>query len=206
LARLETITETVLKPIDWPARVVEVGNKVRDALAEKDPKRGKEFEGSIKTAQERVANRIREVVKQLAAIPKPVQFGEKGVMKLAKEWRQEGGGAEFHQDGAGGDAALRIKAIGNASASWRKTLNVPAGSYRFEAKVRTAGVSGEGAGLRISGGDRSKMKFVKGDSEWQTVEFPFDSGGGDVTLVAELRADKGEAWFQNESLQLVQLQ
>jgi hypothetical protein len=206
LARLESMVENVLKPIDWSARVAEVGKKVRDALAEKDPNRGKEFEGSIKTAQERVANRIREVEKQLAAIPKPVIFGEKGVMKLAKDWRQEGGGAEFSQGDAAGRVALRIKATGNASASWRKTLNVPAGSYRFEAKVRTAAVSGEGAGLRISGGDRSKMKFVKGDSDWQTVEFPFDSAGGDITLVAELRGDKGEAWFDNDSLQLVQLQ
>ena len=60
--------KNVLKPIDWVARVEAVGNKARDALAVKHPDRARAFEGSIKTARERVAARIRGVERQLAAI------------------------------------------------------------------------------------------------------------------------------------------
>ena len=76
LARVESVLNNVLKPIDWVARVEAVGNKVRDALAVEHPDRAKEFEGSIKIAKERVAARIRGVEKQIAAIPKPVRSGE----------------------------------------------------------------------------------------------------------------------------------
>jgi spore coat protein CotH len=78
LARVESVLNNVLKPIDWVARVEVVGNNVRDALAVEHADRAKKFEESIKIAKERVAARIRGVEKQLAAISKPVQFGEKG--------------------------------------------------------------------------------------------------------------------------------
>ncbi|MDQ3625499.1 MAG: hypothetical protein M3463_23990, partial [Verrucomicrobiota bacterium] len=81
--------------------------------------------------------------------------------------------------------------------------------YRFEAKVRTAGVvatpgaSGQGAGLRISGGSRNGQNGLAGDQPWQTVSFSFETTSGNVVLVAELRASRGEVWFERDSLQLV---
>jgi hypothetical protein len=83
------------------------------------------------------------------------------------------------------------------------------GQYRFEGRVRTAGVvpltdlRGEGAGLRISRLPRSNK--VLGDSAWQKLEFDFNvpNEASEVDLVCELRAVKGEAWFDLDSLQLV---
>ena len=63
--------------------------------------------------------------------------------------------------------------------------------------------SGEGAGLRISGGTRNGINKLAGDSPWQTVSFPIEANGSEVVLVAELRASKGEVWFDKSSLQLV---
>jgi spore coat protein H len=209
LERMEHFNTTVLTTTDWGARVTELGEKVRAALAAKDPPKSdqlaKDYEGQIKVARERVTRRIEEVGKQLAAIPKPVVFGENGVMKLGKDWRQEGGGAHLAMAEVDGQPCLHIRANGQSSASWRKTVQLPAGKYRFSAQVRTAGVSPEGAGLRISGGPRNEDATAKGDTPWKKVEFTFDSGGGDVVLVADLRGDKGEVWYQQESLQLTQV-
>jgi hypothetical protein len=85
-----------------------------------------------------------------------------------------------------------------------------AGQYRFEGVVRTAGVAairdekGEGgAGVRIS--QESRSNKVAGDSPWQKVHFDFTvpAGQDERLLVCELRATKGEAWFEVESLKLV---
>ena len=88
---------------------------------------------------------------------------------------------------------------------------LPPGRYRLEAQVKVANVegqgdsSGEGAGLRISGSTRTGLNGLKGSSQWQKLAYEFDATGADVVLVAELRAPKGEAWFQAESFQLVKL-
>ena len=61
-----------------------------------------------------------------------------------------------------------------------------------------------GAGLRISGAARTGLNGLKGSSQWQKMAYEFDASGFDV-LVAELRAPKGEAWFQTESMQIVKV-
>ena len=61
----------------------------------------------------------------------------------------------------------------------------------------------EGAGLRISGSSRPNQ--LSGDSGWKKITFEFDVPGPstEVVLVCELRAEKGRAWFDLGSLQLV---
>ena len=212
LERVAKLYEKVFQGTDWGARILAVGEKVRAAIAAKEPPKtdqmAKDFENRIKEANDRITRRITEAGKQLAAIPKPVIFGKDGVMKVPKEWRQDGGGAQLAETQVDGQNCLHIRASGQSSASWRKTVSVPPGRYRFEAQARTAGVSaenGQGAGLRLSGGARTPQSTATGDAPWKKLEVAFETPGGDVLLVAELRGDKGEVWFQNESLQLVQV-
>ena len=134
-------------------------------------------------------------------------------MRLAEQgWRSEGSAAAVDEAQSDGKQVLRIRAQGETNASWRKNLALEQGKYRLEAQVRTAGVqpvpsqSGEGAGLRISGGTRVGQNALRGDTPWKTVAFQFESPGGDVVLVAELRASKGEACFDKHSFQLVRIQ
>ena len=72
--------------------------------------------------------------------------------------------------------------------------------------MKTLGVEGDGAGLRISGKDPT-AEWVRGDSDWRAVNYEFDvaEDGGEVVLVAELRGKKGEARFALDSLRLVRL-
>jgi hypothetical protein len=113
-----------------------------------------------------------------------------------------------------GIKTLHIKAgpEGRCTASWRQHLVLRPGSYVFEGRVRTAGVvplekdvntKGKGAGIRQSQQQPRKHGLV-GDNDWQTVEYEFEvtEDAGDVTLLCELRAEKGEAWFDLASLKL----
>ena len=207
--RAEEIYEKVLKPIDWGARVEAVGEKLRAALAAQKEQLGKEYAGRIKETKSRVENRIAAIGKQLGEIPKPFKFDANGLAKIdAKNWRTEGGGAHLDETEVDGKRALRIRAQGGGNASWRKSVQLAAGKYRFEARVKTAGVESapeQGAGLRISGGTRTAPNAVTGDSDWKPLQFEFNTQGGDVVLVAELRASKGEAWFERDSFQLVRI-
>jgi len=212
--RVQEIYEKVIEPIDWPARVTEAGNAVKAVLEKKNPQLAKDYAGQIANARGRVEQRIAALGKQLGAMPKPLQFSPQGVAKIEpKGWRPEGGGAEITEAQGEGRPVFRIKANGTAAASWRKNLALEPGRYRFEARLRTIGVqpapgpSGEGAGVRISGSPaRTAENAAKGDVPWQTVAYQFTAPGGDVVLVAELRASKGEAWFDKESFQIVRVQ
>ena len=208
-ARVASLHESVLLQEDWPARVTAVGKRVQAAIAAKDARWAKEYEGQIAAAQGKVARRIAAVGRQLGAVPKPVAFDANGVAKLTKGWSQDGTGAVLDEVAKDAQPCLHIRAEGATLASWRQTLRLEAGRYRFEAKVSTANVvgvkdtSGEGAGLRISGGVREGQNAAVGSAAWQPIGYTFETPGGDIVLVAELRASKGEVWFARESMRLV---
>ena len=208
-ARVESIYENVLLKEDWAGRISAEGRRVRDAIAAKDGKWAKDYEGQINEVRGRVARRFAAIGKQLGAIPKAVVFDPAGVLKLTKGWSQEGTGAQLDEIAKDGQACLHIRTEAATVASWRQTLHLDAGRYRLEAKVATANVvgvkdaSGEGAGLRISGGVREGQNAAVGSASWQPVGYTFETPGGDIVLVAELRASKGEVWFARDSLRLV---
>jgi spore coat protein H len=97
-------------------------------------------------------------------------------------------------------------------AAWRTSVLLGPGWYRFEGRVRCAGVDsarwrrGDGAGL-VSGYNRQPENFrLRGDLTWQKMSVDFEvTTTGDVDLGCDLRADQGEAWFAEDSLQLTRL-
>jgi len=210
--RFRELYETVLKPVDWGAKIVEEGQRVQAELAKRNPQWAKDYQNVINQARDRVVRRIAVVGKHVGDVPKPPQFDKDNTLKITEGWGPEngnGGDAAIDEATADGKKSLHIRANGPSSGSWRKVMNLPAGRYKFEARLKTAGVapldstSGKGAGLRISGGTRQGQNAVEGDSGWQQVSFPFESPGGEVILVAELRAQKGEVWFDRDSLRIV---
>ena len=210
-AKLESIYANVLKPIDWSARVTEVGAKVREALEKKNPQWAKDYNAQIASARDRIVQRIAAVGKMLGDIPKPFEFDASGVAKIPKDWHSEGSAAQSEERNDEGKPGFYIRADGAANASWRRSIALEPGKYRFEAKLRTKGVvasqgsSGEGAGLRISGGTRNSVNALSGDVAWQNVAFPFSANGGETVLVVELRATKGELWCEKGSLRILRV-
>jgi spore coat protein H len=209
--RVREIYENVLKPVDWPGRVVEVGNLVKASLEKKNPQWAKDYQNQINAARDRVAQRIASVGKQLGDVPKPAAFDKNNMLKLVDGWRVEngsGGDVAMDETQIDGKKCLHIRANSASAGSWRKAINLPPGRYRFEADVKTAGVvptndgKNRGASLRISGGTGGP-EGAEGDSGWKTIHYNIESQGADVVLVAELRGQKGDAWFDRDSLRLV---
>jgi hypothetical protein len=193
--------------------VIEEGKKVQAALAIKNPQAGKDYQGQINNARDRIAQRITIIGKQLAMSPKPPAFDANGAMTLAKGWMAVDGGGNSRTDEVqiDGKRAFHIAAENSSATSWRLTVQLLPGKYRFEAIAKCKGVAanndakGRGADLRVSGNQTKAEQFLEGDSDWKPVSITFDSAGGDAVLVAELRATKGETWFQADSMRLVKL-
>lgn len=156
----------------------------------------------------RIVARWESIQDQIANEPKPLDFS-KPVQLTRWRQQQEMGNATQDRVSLEGSPALHIAAQSETTASWRMTVTLEPGQYRFTGQVRTANVnprrdqSGEGAGLRISGSmRRNKLIATTG---WTPMQYEFETGGGDVVLVCELRANKGEAWFKSDSLTLEKL-
>ena len=205
--RVATIYEKVFAKRDWSARAMEVAARVLSVVKAHDADFAKELAPKMENTAKTVGLRVQAIASQLADMPEPLAFDKTGSARLTKGWGTKNeGGAKLDRATADGQACLRIAADGDSQASWRAGAALPQGRYRFEAKMKTLGVEGDGAGLRISGKDPTG-EWVSGNSDWRVVNYEFEVGEdrGEVVLVAELRGRKGEARFAVDSLRLVRL-
>ena len=112
---------------------------------------------------------------------------------------------------------LHISTVTNATvnagtvASWRTRVLLPPGIYLFEGDLRGTGIVsrtnvtdiGFGAGLRVSG-DKLRENMLLGTAPWTHLQHRLTNAVEDsVELVCELRALRGEVWFDEDSLRLV---
>jgi hypothetical protein len=201
--RVGELYEKLWAARDWPSRIEAVARKVRAVL---DPDRAKELAEPMEQLQTIVVDRKIEIAEQLSRLAVPLEFGPDGAARLTKGWapKQEGD-ARLERSKVQGQDCLRVIADGQVQASWRASIRLDAGRYRFDARVKTVGVrDGDGVGLRISGRD-PVGEWLAGDTDWKTIHYDFEvsDGDGEVVLVAELRARQGEAWFAADSMRLV---
>jgi hypothetical protein len=143
--------------------------------------------------------------------PQPLAFDAQGVARLKGWAKKADGGEPLHEETRdGARRVLRIRTGNGATvASWRTTVLLKPGRYVFEGEVRGAGIeagnneTGQGAGLRISGDKRQNK--VTGTADWTRLghDISIEGAEREVVLVCELRANKGEAWFDLDSLRLV---
>ena len=101
----------------------------------------------------------------------------------------------------------------NTAASWRASVLLNQGNYRFEAMAKAAGIvpvlntnKGAGAGIRISGTSTNRMNKLVGDTGWEKLEYELRvKEEREIELIAELRATAGEVWFDADSFKLVKI-
>jgi len=175
----------------------------------------KAWEEAIASLKSRVVSRIRSVNQQIAKRPLQILKFETGIAPIqTSNWKQvDASEAGSMNPGAvrDGRMALEIHAGPVTSASWRTRVLLLRGRYRFEASVSTAAVQplpfgrNQGAALRVSGFSRSQESVI-GTQKWTLlhVDFEISSAQREIELACELRASRGDAWFDLASLQLVQ--
>lgn len=203
---LQDVYTRVIKNTNWPARVQEDGRRLQVALSSDQ---ARDYRPKIAEESDKVAARLKEVRRQLDAPRLEPMLAAKGAAELKTgAWEKQVENAEGDEVEEDRHGCLHLKATGNANASWRLSLIVPAGKFRFTARMKTKGLepltaeTGDGAGLRLSGGSRQGQKSLKGNAPWQYLTYDFESTGKEVTLVAEMRATAGELWIERESLRL----
>jgi len=193
------------------ARLTQVMAKLRPVLSDS------EFAAVLTEAglvRERIKQRQLNLALQLTKPElSPLEFKD-GVAPLA-DWvkiDEPASGSMEQAASPEGTRALHIFARSDTLASWRTKALLTRGRYRFAGKVRVKAVEPlgygvhQGAGLRLSG-SRRKCADLVGNSSWQELEteFEIDSQAEQVELICELRASRGEAWFELDSLRVLRV-
>jgi hypothetical protein len=209
-------------------RIHQLQARIRPALEKIKPDEARNHDGAVENLCNQVAQRARFLEEELGKPePQPVRFDPSGFARL-RDWtpiklKDKAGKTTLsvldRGEASGGSPALHIATgpDGRCVDAWRTRVILPPGNYRFEARVRTAGVEllfedlkdgqvlkGLGAGIRISRAKQTRENKLVGDSPWQRVEYNFTvpNPPPEVELLCELRATAGEAWFDLDSLRL----
>jgi hypothetical protein len=190
-------------------KVNEVTERVRQIAARIRPYAVNPYSyrsGSVQWLLQNIAARSESLDQQMIDPPKPAEFAN-GILRLSgwKPRSMNGQVANFDMaTSKDGKKLLHVTANGTAGSSWRTTVMLPQGQYRFEGYARTRGAGGGDAGaqLRISG--VTSVPPLHGDSEWTMLNFTFgvSEPTREVVLVCELKGNRGEAWFDTSSLKI----
>ena len=194
-AKLTNRVEQIIQPLEQSLGSAEFDMVRRDARA----------------LEQRIVRRSEFIAKALAQ-PKTAPMDFKNGTADLTDWNPADAPASGAVDkGAGPDGrpCLHIVTRTEAFASWRSNRWLPSGRFRFEGRVKVAGVqplatgAHQGAGLRV-GGQPRQSKDIIGDSSWTDLVAEFEVGrsGAEVEFICELRASCGEAWYDCGSLRV----
>ena len=196
------------------SRVDEIQKRVQPVLAAISKEAASEHAERVKEYKERLVARAENLRAQLAD-PEPgvLAFAKKSE-ELLPDWfeQPETEDAKLERGKVERKETYSI-ACGKMKpcvASWRRDVLLGPGKYELRAQVRTnqvSGIDGEagGAGVGISGVERTN--HVRGTNGWQPLveSFTIREDQRQIQLVLELRANKGRAWFDANSLRLVRI-
>ena len=195
-------------------RVYEIAAKIAPVVAERNPQGAVNFAREVTHLCRRIAQRAQSIEQQLGYPTRTLKFGESGIVRPSG-WKPRpgfGNPSLAQKKDEDGKTILHVSATeGNCGGSWRTRVLLEEGSYRLEGRVKTQGIVADpadrraGACLRISGGFPGQR--LSGDNDWTRIAYVFEiqDAVGDVELVCDFRAAKGEVWFDLESLKLIRL-
>jgi spore coat protein H len=207
LEKLAEVRTNVFREVELTNRVYQIAQRIAPYASGNPGRYGRRYyRGGMGVGWlcQSIMDRARSLDEQLNQPRNPAAFTD-GILRVT-EWSPFNGNPNLDfatsKDGKkllhiGGDGGL-------PSASWRTRVLLPMGQYRLEgyARTRGAGIGASGAHLRISGA--TPMPVLHGDAEWTMLSYTFavDDATREVTLVCELKGNKGEAWFDTSSLKV----
>ncbi|MBL9174025.1 MAG: CotH kinase family protein [Verrucomicrobiales bacterium] len=191
-----------------------VDERMQTALTGRQPEDRARWANGLRRASSRTIARIRSVRKQLGLPPDPtlVQLtagSRKPQVLTGWQARPQQGTPVLDTVSEDKRESLHLGAIrAGTVASFRTSRTLSPGEYTLEASIKTRGIAaqsgapGRGAGIRISGADR--QHHLTGSQDWSPTRFEFEiHDDREIEFIVELRADKGEAWFDLSTLRLI---
>ncbi len=211
--RLESLMTNVFTAERLTNSVNQIVARLRKNLAPDLPRLVDEVALQTTSVQRRLLERRKDIEEQITLLPRPIKYGEDGSAPLTG-WqpRNDSGAATLYKviDANQPEQLLIRITEGRTVGSWRARTHLAPGNYRFSARVQTRDVEpmpgnlGAGAGLRLSGTSQSETSRVAGTVRNQELHYDFQlESARDVEFIAELRATKGEVWFEVNSLRLL---
>jgi hypothetical protein len=211
LDKVAELRQKVFTPDNLARRLDEVSQRLAPLMAEVGAEAARQQKEQTESLRQRLLERVKNVDQQLAQTPRPLKFADGVATLAAAPWSpQQGGGrakVDRLQDGSKSMLHIRNEGGSECTASFRTTVLLTKGHYVLEVPCRTARVTAQegpntGAGVRISGSQRSQR--LTGDTSWTPATFDIDvnEGSREVVLVCELRATLGEAWFDLGGMKL----
>ncbi len=210
MERTSQLLTNVLRVEAITNRVKQLAARIRPLLAERGAPEARFHDQHVAKFCERIAQRAEYVQNQLAMPSPEVRFDATGTVKLTGwKFKADFGKPGFAQNASiDGRTALRISAEqGSSVGSWRTKVLLESGRYRLEGKVKTQGVLVDPGDRRGGAGFRagSRRQTIAGTTDWTNLglDFAVQDGLGEIELSCDLRAAKGQAWFETDSLRLV---
>ncbi len=222
--RVSELATNLFRVSELTNRVDQAAARLVPALAAHEPSLAWRFTNFASEFKERLASRGAALEAQLAALngAQSLKFLN-GIARLNDWWpenRFRNSPTKQVKD-PDGKVMLWIGAngrpIGKSFPAWRTQLVLEVGHYRFEGMARCAGIQANltrrngalslvGACLGVPDHRQTAESALVGDSSWRKLSVEFDVlTREDVELICELRAVRGEVWFDRSSLQLVRL-
>jgi len=162
----------------------------------------------------RIRRRLAVVHRELAEWPDPMPPWPAGKTLSPSGWGlmvQSGSArSKTNQPTTGASKTLYFAVEKSETrASFRTTVTLPYGKYRLVARCRSKGLEafedrfGRGASVRITGSTATDVSRIENDRDWTQLSFDFEQpDDGPVELIAEVRANRGEAWFDLNSIRV----
>ena len=173
-----------------------------------------EFRAAVKVLCERIAARAASLEQQRSAATPPLApmvLQPNTAAPLTTVWRPTLGSeatGRLSRQAWSGVNAIVIQMHRPGAASWETHVGLGPGRYEIEAHARVQDVvplkygRNQGARLRVVGLAANSDALQESEGS-QPVRCEFDSSGTTpVTLVWELRAERGEAWLDVDSIQV----
>lgn len=214
--RILTLSSNVLSESWLLQQVIEVQDRIDAALAQLPEPRRERIVYNSERVPSRIKQRLAFVRRELAQWPDPLPAREPGTRQPLADanwsiYTQTGKADTDLALPLDGRSTIHFRALEpKTRATVRATLVLPAGRYRFHGLARTQDVEaltddlGIGAGLRLTG--ITGTSHLEGTSDWSPLTHDFDHPeDGAIEFIVELKAHRGEAWFDRATLILESL-
>lgn len=210
MERISELTNTVFTAASIHEVLDPPQKRIKEALAE----RKRELSTLTSEGTQFRSRANARLLRVTRGMPSPAKFDSNREFSLAKHvWSEHptGNGMSASYVTDNGLSTLQLQAEQpQAAGSFRTTVMLSPGVYRFEARAKSKGIQpaetsrGIGAGIRVS--REARANKLVGTSDWATLSHDFEVlNQSDVQLVVELYANQGTIDFDVASLKLRRL-